>query len=474
MSGIVLATINAKWIHPSLALRLLKANLAELESRSEILEFALRQGLDEKTGPILKARPAILGLSVSIWNHAATVELLRALDPLWGGARPVVVLGGPEASFLGEDAELFRYAGYVIRGEGEFAFRDLCRRLLTAKAAPAPKPAGAAVFIDAPPVDTAAVAAGYRLYTAEDLGRKLSYVEASRGCPFGCEFCLGGASPGGAADRRVRDFPLDQFLGEMDALIARGARSFKFLDRTFNLDMGRAIRILEFFLGRLEPGLYVHFEMVPSRFPPELREILRRFPPGSLRLELGIQTFNPGAAALIGRPSDPQGELEALEFLRRETGAIVHADLIVGLPGEDLGSFARGFDRLWRTRPAEIQVGILKLLPGAAISRHAGPFGMAFNPKPPYEVLETAALPRADLDRLKNFARFWELIVNRGAFSAIVDRLFPPEAPVFAPFMELSDRLLARFGRNWGLDRRDIRAALSDLLDSGEPAGLSG
>jgi radical SAM superfamily enzyme YgiQ (UPF0313 family) len=460
MPDIVLATINAKWIHPSLALRLLKANLAELESRSEILEFALRQGPDEKTGAILNARPKILGLSVSIWNHAATIALLRALDPLWDGRRPVIVLGGPEASFLGEDAELFRYADYVIRGEGELAFRDLCRALLAAEAAPVVVPARGTVFIDAPPVETAAIAPGYRLYTAEDLGRKLSYVEASRGCPFGCEFCLSGAFP--EAGGRVREFPLDRFLAEMDALIRRGARSFKFLDRTFNLDMNRAIRILEFFLEHPEPGLCAHFEMVPSRFPPELGEILKRFPPGSLRLELGIQTLNPGAAALIGRPSDPRRELEVLDFLRRETRAIVHADLIAGLPGEDLQSFARGFDRLWQVRPSEIQLGILKLLPGTPLIRRAEPFGIRFNPNPPYEVLETAALSGTDLDRLKNFARFWELIVNRGAFSDMVDRLFPPEEGVFAPFMELSDRLLARFGRNWGLDRRDIRAALSE------------
>jgi radical SAM superfamily enzyme YgiQ (UPF0313 family) len=462
LPDIVLATINAKWIHPSLALRLLKANLADLESRCEILEFALRQRLVEKTGPILDARPVILGISVSIWNHAATIELLRALDPLWGKDRPLIVLGGPEASFLDEDAELFRYADYVIRGEGEVAFRELCARLLATRSAPRSAQVSGTVFVNAPPVEAAAIATGYRLYTAEDLGRKLSYVEASRGCPFACEFCLSGASQDGAVDRRVREFPLDQFLGDMEALISRGARGFKFLDRTFNLTIDRAMRILEFFLGRPEPGLWVHFEMVPFRFPPELREILRRFPPGSLRLEVGIQTLNPGVAALVGRPVDPAQDLEALDFLRRETSAVVHADLIAGLPGEDLGSFARGFDRLAQVSPAEIQLGILKLLPGTAMSRHTGPFGMRFNPEPPYEVLETAALPAEDLDRLKNFARFWELIVNRHAFDALVSRLFPPESPVFAPFMELSDRLLARFGRNWGLDRRDLQTALEE------------
>jgi radical SAM superfamily enzyme YgiQ (UPF0313 family) len=463
LPDIILASVNAKWIHPSLALRLLKANLGELEDRCAILEFALRQNLAEKTGPILEARPRILGLSVSIWNHAATIELLAALGPLWDGRRPVIVLGGPEASFLDEDAELFRYADYVIRGEGELPFRELCEGLLTTRTAALSGPPRGAVFIDAPPAETAAIVPAYRLYTAEDLGRKLSYVEASRGCPFGCDFCLSGASQGASADKRVREFPLDRFLEEMESLIARGARSFKFLDRSFNLDIGRAIRILEFFLERLKPGLFVHFEMVPFRFPPELREVLRRFPPDSLRLELGIQTLNAQAASLIHRPGDPERDLEALDFLRRETNALVHADLIAGLPGEDLGSFAQGFDRLRQVRPAEIQLGILKLLPGTALSRHAGPSGMRFNPKPPYEVLETAALPAPDLDRLKNFARFWELLVNRGAFTDFIDRIFPPEAPVFAPFMELSDRLLARFGRNWGLDRRDLRAALSEL-----------
>ncbi|GHV81349.1 hypothetical protein AGMMS49944_31400 [Spirochaetia bacterium] len=150
--------------------------------------------------------------------------------------------------------------------------------------------------------------------------------------------------------------------------------------------------------------------------------------------------------------------------MRRETGAIVHADLIAGLPGEDMRSFAQGFDRLWKVRPAEIQLGILKCLPGTAINRHIEPYGMRFNPKPPYEVLETAALPAPDLDRIKNFARFWELIVNRGTFADMIGQFFPPQTPVFAPFMALSDRLLERFGRNWGIDRRELRSVTLEEL----------
>ncbi|MCL2193929.1 MAG: radical SAM protein [Treponema sp.] len=484
--GILLATINAKWIHPSLALRLLKANLGSLQEHCEIMEFALRQPLREKTEPILAARPRILGLSVSIWNLAATVELLKELRKAWKGAWPFVVLGGPEVSHLPEGAEIFHYADCRVLGEGETAFRELCETVYGAKGADASgrffSEAGERNILVAnrefKQVNLDAVKTGYGLYTDEDLRKKLTYVEASRGCPYSCEFCLS------AHDKRVREFPLEPFLEEMDALIQRGARTFKFLDRSFNLNIARARRTMEFFLNRLErarlstaadnPPFTVHFEMVPFRFPPELMETVARFPPGSLRLEIGIQTLNTEVSALIGRPSDPMLEIEALRLLRQKTNAIIHADLIAGLPGENLASFGKGFDLLWEalspppgnlepqtTEPCpsgihpsvEVQLGILKLLPGAPIARHSAAFGMCYNPAPPYEVTETAAIPAHDLDRIKNFARFWELIVNRN----LAD---PGPSPVFDRFMALADSLLARFGRNWGIPKADLVEAL--------------
>jgi len=481
-SGILLAAINAKWIHPSLSLRLLKANLGSLENSCAIIEFALRQPLREKIEPILTARPRILGFSVSIWNHTATLELLRELRKEWerqfGCPRPVVVLGGPEVSYLPPEAEMFNYADYCVLGEGEAAFRELCGKILAERGE---NGANGQVFPQTgqnfspitfinrefQQVDVSAIKSGYHLYTDEDVRKKLLYIEASRGCPFGCEFCLSAHSP------QVREFPLEPFLAEMDNLLRRGARTFKFLDRTFNLNIERARRIMEFFLdkmaGRTEPFV-VHFEMVPSRFPPELMETLSRFPAGTLRLEIGIQTLNPDVSARIGRPSNPEQELAALRLLREKTTAIIHADLIAGLPGEDIASFARGFDSLWAavSPPApgggaesaprtEIQLGVLKLLPGAPIARHTAAFGMRYNPAPPYELLESAALPARDLDRLKNFARFWELIVNRGLIR--IDG-----SPIFEKFMSLSDSLFARFGRSWGIDKNTLQNSLKPFF----------
>jgi radical SAM superfamily enzyme YgiQ (UPF0313 family) len=451
MSDIVLATINAKWIHPSLALRLLKANLGHLEDQSLILEFALRQPLAEKTEPLLAASPRILAFSVSIWNHLATIELLEELEENWR-QRPVVVLGGPEVSFLPPQAEIFRYANYVIRGEGEEAFRTLCENIL---ADGIERDRQQPQFINAQNVNLNEIKTAYHLYTDEDLEKKLVYVEASRGCPFNCEFCLSAVKDGNA----VREFPLDPFLEEMNALVRRGAKTFKFLDRTFNINIERALKIIEFFLEKIEErkqanqSLVVHFEMVPSLFSDELLAALSRFQPGTLRLEIGIQTLNGEVATRINR-RQAENELETLRFLREKTNAIIHADLIAGLPGEDIASFGRGFDRLWSVlrgkSRAEIQIGILKLLPGAPISRHNDEFCMRYNPAPPYEIEETSVMNADDISRIKNFARFWEVIVNRG----LAD--FSEKKTVFEEFINLSDLLYSHFGRNWGIDRDEL------------------
>jgi len=462
VKDILLTTINAKWIHPSLALRLLKANLGALEDRCEIIEFALRQPLCEKVNPLLAARPLILGISVSIWNHLASLELLCELEKSRVGQKPVIVLGGPEVSYLPQEAEIFRYADYVICGEGEDAFRTLCEDIL----AGGHRSGETAKFIHAENIDISKIKSAYHLYTDEDVTKKLIYVEASRGCPFNCEFCLSAVKSG--EDNKVREFPLEPFLAQMDELILRGVKTYKFLDRTFNININRALGIMEFFLEKInhKNEFVVHFEMVPSLFPPALRKTLSRFPPGSLRIETGIQTLNPEVAARINRAGYQQKELDAIRFLREKTNAIIHADLIAGLPGEDIASFGRGFDRLLaclalhETDNMEIQTGILKLLPGTPISRHNGTFGMVYDSLPPYEVRETSAISAADIMRIKNFARFWEIIVNRKLIKFDLNKF------TFEKFLSLSDSLYAHFNKNWGIDKAELRDMVNKLCTS--------
>lgn len=459
MSLIYLAARNAKYIHPSFSLKRLFAELGDLRSQTVLREFTGKDSPQAMSEEIVPHRPKILALSVYLWNHEAFLELIPLVRAQVPGV--VIVVGGPEAGYLDEEAPLIQLCDYRIQGEGEVTFPDLCRRLLAGERPPSRT-------FRAPPPDLAGLQSPYALYTDEDLAHRLTYVEASRGCPFGCEFCLS------CLDRRVRTFPLEPFLEDMDRLIRRGGRRFKFLDRTFNLDEGRVVQILEFFLGKIEGGLpavdqefFVHFEVVPRPFPAPVKSLLARFPRGTLRLEVGIQTLDPATAARIGREWNEPALEQTLTFLRNQTQAVVHADLIAGLPGENLESFARGFDRLlsWVGLGAEIQLGILKKLPGTPLGRHDQEWGMVFGNRPPYQVTQTAHLSASELEFLGRFAKYWELFVNRGRFPDLMDQFIAQSnGQVFRRFGDFTEFFYRQAGRTWGLDLEVQRQGLKKFL----------
>src|SRR5580658_369408 len=344
MATIVLATLNAKYIHASFGLRYLLANLGTLRSETCLLEFDIHQRANDVVETILAREPKIVGLGVYIWNVAETTQVVATLKRV----RPelIVILGGPEVSYEFEDQEIVRLADYVVTGEADLKFAEVCRQILAGT-----PPAGK--IVAAEPPDLGQLALPYEFYTDEDVAHRVIYLEASRGCPFTCEFCLS------SLDVPVRQFALPLLLEEMRRLLERGVKQFKFVDRTFNLNIAASKAILQFFLERWQPGLFVHFEMIPDRLPEALREVIAQFPPGALQFEVGIQTFDPSVSANISRRQDNCRLEDNLRFLRRQTGVHVHADLIAGLPGETLESFAAGFDRLLALGPQEIQVGIL-------------------------------------------------------------------------------------------------------------------
>jgi hypothetical protein len=247
-------------------------------------------------------------------------------------------------------------------------------------------------------------------------------------------------------DIPVRQFPLPALLAELEDLLQRGVRHFKFVDRTFNLNLSVSQSILKFFLERRRQGVFLHFEMMPDRLPLALREVIAAFTPGALQFEVGIQTFNDTVARLISRRQDYARLEDNLRFLRERTGVHVHADLIVGLPGESWESVAAGFDRLIALGPQEIQVGMLKRLRGTPIVRHDREWEMVYSPDPPYEILQNKLIDFPAMQRLRRFARYWDLVGNSGNFVETTPLLWGAGSP-FAGFMRLSDWLYARAGR---------------------------
>ena len=480
-ASILVAAINARHSHASLGARCLLANLGELRAQAALAEFTIQQSAAEIAAAIAARKPRILGLGVYVWNAARVAELLpllrRKLPQLkivLGGPETLQVSSSPERGHLGrsecgQDARapdqnhpltrsLLSSSDFLLPGEGDLAFAALCRDLLSsphsrslASICGSPRP---------PPPDLSTLQLPYDEYTDSDLAHRLLYVESSRGCAMRCDYCVS------ANDASVRFFPMPPLLAAFDKLLARGARQFKFCDRSFNLDVPRAVEILAFFRERLPrfPGLFLHFEMLPDRFPAELRAALAAFPPRSLQLEIGLQSFNPSVLENIRRPQNLDRAADNLRFLRKQTHAWLHTDLIAGLPGETPESFAAGFDRLFALDPHEIQLGILKKLPGAPIARHDDAFAMRYDPAPPYEVRATRDWPADPLARTARFAHYWDAIVNSQRFIPAAPLIWRGAPSVFGAFLELSDWLGARFPREHGVPLADLVEALFAFL----------
>lgn len=446
MHTIVLTTFNARYSHASLALRYLRANLHELRPQSVIREFVINENVQQIAERILDEAPKIVGISTYIWNASDVAELIGIVKKV--SPDTVIVLGGPEASHLPHRVD-FGGADYIIAGEGEVAFYELCRDLLEDKP-PEER------FIRVPMVDVSRIALPYDEYDETDVAHRHVYLETSRGCPYLCEFCLS------AIDEKMRYFDIDVMTAEFEKLWSRGVRNFKFIDRTFNLKLAFANKILDFFLAKEAP-YFLHFEVIPDHFPEALRGRIARFGPGALQLEIGIQTLNPEVAEHIHRPLRLEKIRENLHFLETHTHAHLHLDLIVGLPGESLESFARGLDTLVSWSGGEIQVGILKKLSGTTMARHDDPFGMVYSDAPPYDVLKTADVSFAEIQMMKRFARYWDILYNSGNFPQSV-RMLWPHGNVFEGFRNFSDYVYAETAATWKIAQERMARLLFDYL----------
>jgi radical SAM superfamily enzyme YgiQ (UPF0313 family) len=469
MAVIVLTTLNAKYSHAAFGLRYLLANLGSLRTAACIVEFDINQRPVDVAEALLARNPKIIGFGIYIWNIGPAMEVVAMLKRV----RPdiTIILGGPEVSYETESQPIVQLADYVITGEADLAFAEVCRQLLAGER-PATKiiPAGLPEFSE--------LVLPYDLYDDQDVAHRIIYVEASRGCPFSCEFCLS------SLDIPVRQAPLPALLEHLQRLLDRGVTQFKFVDRTFNLNVNTSRTILEFLLQRYRPGHFFHFEVVPDRLPAALREVIARFPPGALQFEVGVQTFNEEVAQWIERRQDYAQLEDSFRFLRSQTGVHIHADLIAGLPGETLESFAAGFDRLIGLGPHEIQVGMLKRLRGAPIARHDADWQMVYNPNPPYELLQNRLIDFSTMQKLRRFARYWDLVGNSGNFLESTPLIWSqvgqasrlpsdhdgraggtpaPHSP-FAAFMRWSEWLHGRVGRTDSIALVRLMDLLFDFL----------
>ena len=208
--------------------------LKKYKDCTQLQEYTINDNIHEIAEKLLRTSPNIIGIGVYIWNSLEVYKLINIIKLV--SPEIIIILGGPEVSYKPFRVN-FNVADFIIEGEGEISLYNLINDISNGI------PHDKTTITKCLP-DLKKIKLPYKYFTDNDIKNRVIYVEASRGCPFNCEFCLS------SIDKRVRDFNLDLLLNEFQTLWNRGARNFKFIDRTFNLNINKSNTILDFFFRK--------------------------------------------------------------------------------------------------------------------------------------------------------------------------------------------------------------------------------
>ncbi|OEF98084.1 B12-binding domain-containing radical SAM protein [Vulcanibacillus modesticaldus] len=460
---IILTTLNAKYIHSSLALRYLKAYSQRDFKEIEIVEYSIKEPLMNILSELYQKQPDVIGFSCYIWNIEETIDLIKMLKKVMPEVK--IVLGGPEVSYdIPYWFKRVREIDFIVYGEGEITFSQLLKAI--EKETGYQSVFGVAYrnqdgYIINPPQEKAnldELPSPYNdLDDLRNLKDKIVYFEASRGCPYSCAYCLS------SLETNVRYFTIERVKDDLLKIINSGVKTVKFVDRTFNLHKKFALEIFKFLIEN-HRGTVFQFEITADIMKPELIDFLvKNAPKGIFRFEIGVQSTNEHTNSLINRKQNFKRLSETVIKLKQNNNMDLHLDLIAGLPKEDYNSFKRTFNDVFALKPEELQLGFLKLLRGTAIWLEADKYGYVYMDKPPYEVLQNDVLTFKDVIRIKSMEDILEKYWNAHRMDKTVEYLINVEFNTpFDFFQEFGDYWS---GKGWNRIGHQLEALFVRLRD---------
>jgi len=416
---VLLCGINSKYIHSNLAIRYLKAYTKDLNYSCSIKEYTINHRLENILENIILERPDIVAFSTYIWN----VEYVEKLSSLIKAVDDSIIIlyGGPEVSYDGKESLKNMSGDFLIEGEGEETYREFIEILLSDENIKDKlknikglySKMGDEIFYGGKRelMDINKVIFPYD--EEDDLGNKIVYYEASRGCPFNCKYCLSSTIHG------VRFLNMDRVKKELDFFINKRVRLIKFVDRTFNCNHDFAMEIWRHLIERGGDTTF-HFEISADILRKDEIELLKKAPKGKFQFEVGVQTTNNEVLRNINRFVNFEDIKEKVEELLNTKNIQQHLDLIAGLPGEDYDSFRNSFNDVYSIKPEEIQLGFLKLLKGSLMKAEKEKWGMEASPYPPYEILKTKDISYEELLKLKRVEFAVDKYYNSQKFNTII------------------------------------------------------
>lgn len=435
---IILAGINAKYIHTNSAIYSLQESAGQVGVPVEIAEFTINQPKDQILGGLYRLGADVLCISCFIWNIRMVEQIARELRkirpemPIW--------LGGPEVSYYsGPYLERHPYITGIMKGEGEKTFQELVlyysRHEGTLDKMPGISYRDEAGLVHENPWrQVMDLSEAPWLY--EDLAKfdnRILYYETSRGCPFHCSYCLS------SADKKLRFRNLDLVRRELQFFLDHKVPQVKFVDRTFNCRHDHAMAIWKYLKEHDNGVTNFHFEIEADLLTEEELDFLATLRPGQIQMEIGVQSTNPETIREIHRTMSLEKLYQVVTRLNAGHNIHLHLDLIAGLPYEDYPTFAKSFDDVYRLHPEQLQLGFLKLLKGAYMYDHAGEYGIVCQEEPPYEILRSDWLSYPEILRLKDVEEMLEVYYNSGQFQHLITAIGELYASPFRFYEELGD-----------------------------------
>lgn len=468
---VLLAAVNAKYIHSNLGIYSLKRyaeeSLKQRDARRpairiELGEYTINQTEESILQDIYRRRPDVVGFSCYIWNIVYIKSLVRDLKKVLPKTR--IWLGGPEVSYNSREIlETLPEAQLVMRGEGEGAFAGL---LAAERGDDAGKSGGEAgedgagteqgekpirlssrlpdipgiawrdgegnITVNGPAPLLNLDELPFPYESLEGFENRILYYESSRGCPFSCSYCLS------SIDKTVRFRNISLVKEELSFFLNHRVSQVKFVDRTFNCKKSHALAIWRFISENDNGITNFHFEIAADLLDKEMLSVLREMRPGLIQLEIGVQTTNPDTIREIRRRTDLKRLAENVSSIHTFQNIHQHLDLIAGLPFEDLERFKKSFNDVYRMQPEQLQLGFLKVLKGSAMEERASRYGLVFCFRPPYEVLATRWLDYGDVLLLKGVEEMLEVYYNSGQFENTMRALSGEFEDPFSMYESLS------------------------------------
>lgn len=463
---IVLSTLNAKYIHTSLGIRYLKA-YAEPDYEVELAEYTIKDPAINIVTDLYSKKPEIIGFSCYIWNIEETIKVIKMMKKI--NPSLFIVLGGPEVTYdTREWMEKIPEVDCIIMGEGEQSFKQLLDELhgeqnFANVSGIAYRENNAIQFKpQRNKVDLKSLPSPYRF--KEDLphlSKRVTYIETSRGCPFSCQFCLSSIEVG------VRYFDREKVKDDIRYLMDNGAKTIKFVDRTFNISRSYAMEMFQFLIDEHKPGTVFQFEITADIMRPEVIQFLNdNAPKGLFRFEIGVQSTNDQTNELVMRRQNFSKLTRTVTMVKEGQKIDQHLDLIAGLPEEDYNSFKKTFNDVFELRPEELQLGFLKMLRGTGLRLRAADHDYVYMDHSPYEILKNNVLSFEDIIRIKQvedvLEKYWNDHRMDETVEYLVSEVFPSPFDFFQEFGTFWDK------KGWtriGHQLEDLYKHLHDFLE---------